>query len=307
MTELTFRALLMSKYAEKSELGEIALRLTTDPLLTGLDGAPLRDHLIREDSERKDLIWSVYNQVGVWRKIIERSPAEGPPPEITAAAELVLPDMPEAVVHGRLGEICQRRFGAFAIAYAWPAILAAASVCVRVRPEMARILVGLYVSLVGPVGTGKTQAIERANRALGVSPETVMAGSVEGLLEKIGERNGDPVLIAPDERSHMLEKAQIANATFPYVLNRAFYSDKFELTVTHRKPVRFNARLSAPNRRSPGLLSLASSTTSSATGSGLLLLPDCTIDFFSDNARPGFSTDIPLTKDWKSSFPKSQS
>jgi hypothetical protein len=166
--------------------------------------------------------------------------------ETLAEADLGVRDMPDAVLDGRLGEICGTCMKDFPLALAWPSLLAAAAALVR--PEMdGHIRSNLFVALVGPPGCGKTKAIERANALLDVKPpllESMKAGSVEGLLARLGDRGGQSVLFFPDELSHLLEKAQIPNACFPYVLNTLFYRDNETLTVAHGKKVQFNCRFS---------------------------------------------------------------
>jgi hypothetical protein len=226
-----------------SKLGDWLARQKEIPV-NGSDGKAF--HWIKENCDDSELVSLAFKSFEKTKSLMAKGDGSlgEPAPEIAGATELNLPDMEEAVLCGRLGEICQRRLKAFARAYAWPALLAAASTCVSVRSEMSRIAVNLYVALVGGVGTGKSQASERANHILGVEPETIMAGSAEGLLEKIGDRGGKPVLVAPDELSHLLEKGQIANASLPFVLNRLFYHDKVDLTVAKRKQITFSARLS---------------------------------------------------------------
>jgi hypothetical protein len=175
--------------------------------------------------------------------------ARGAKPEIPASevrsfAKIELADMAETVLCGRLGEICQTRLGDFPIAYAWPALLAAGSAQVYVPVKFGKVLVHLYVALVGPLHSGKSQAIERANYLLAVQPVDTMAGSIEGLLQKIGDRGNDGVLLFPDELLHLFEKAQLAHAAFAPVLTRLFYNTSVELTVTQRKLIAFRGRLS---------------------------------------------------------------
>ncbi len=163
-----------------------------------------------------------------------------------ATASITLPDMPEAVLDGRLGEICQRRLSDFPIAYAWPALLAAASALIH-RQEHRTIPANLYVALVGPAHSGKSSAIERANFLLDVKDpilKETKSGSAEGLLADIGDQQSQGVLLFPDELSHLLEKVQITNASFAYILNSLFYKEKQDLTIAHGKSVSFNCRLS---------------------------------------------------------------
>jgi hypothetical protein len=160
----------------------------------------------------------------------------------------LLLDMPDTVLSGRLGEICQRLMlhgGRFPLAYAWPALLTVASVFAPRHSEKQRL--NLYTALSGPVHSGKTQAIEAAQQLLGVrEPElmSVMAGSAESLMRHISDAKGAPRLFSPDELSHTLEKASIQNASFASVLSRAFYSTRFTLLMQGKQKAEFNASLS---------------------------------------------------------------
>jgi hypothetical protein len=187
-------------------------------------------------------------------EVIERQLREGldepkpikiiAPLVIMKAEELQRPDMPATVLCGKLGQWCRERLSEFPIAYAWPSLLAAASTRVTSKGDRCN----LYVCLVGDVHTGKTQAEERASLLFRLDEEGLLLGakygSAEGLLEQIGDRAGMPVLWAPDELSHVLEKAQIQGASFPYILNTMFYKDRNDLTVQHRKRINCFARLS---------------------------------------------------------------
>jgi len=165
-----------------------------------------------------------------------------------AATIVLLADMPESVLDGRLGELCQKSMlygGRFPIAYAWPALVTVASALVPRRDEKQRV--NLYTALSGPVHSGKTQAIDAAQQLLGVESPVlmnVMAGSAESLIHYMGDASGAPRLFSPDELGHMLEKAAIQNASFASVLSRAFYHTKFTLLTKERKRTEFNASLS---------------------------------------------------------------
>jgi hypothetical protein len=168
---------------------------------------------------------------------------DAPPAVITASIDL--PDMPDAVLDGRLGEICQTRMKDFPLAFSWLALVTAAGTLVRPTHNILRA--NLYTALVGEWHSGKTQSIEWANRLMDIKPpilEDLKAGSAEGFLKKVGDHNGDPILFFPDELGHLLEKSQITNASFPYVLNTAFYKDQATLTIAHGQVVNFNCRLS---------------------------------------------------------------
>src|SRR5260221_6488248 len=71
-----------------------------------------------------------------------------------------------------------------------------------------------------------------------------MAGSAEGLTRKCKDANGEPRLFSPDELGHLLEKARIENASFPYILNRAFYQTLFDVPMSKKESNLFNASLS---------------------------------------------------------------
>ncbi len=183
--------------------------------------------------------------LGVLGIKFDTTPAVVPAEKIATAEVLELPDMPESVLDGRLGELCQKRLKDFPIALGWPALMTVAGSLVR--PSMSLVRANLYTALVGPVGVGKTQAIERANHLMDIRTpilQTVKAGSAEGLLAKLGDQNGKRVLLFPDELSHLLEKAQITNASFSYILTSLFYRDEEDLTIFRGKQVKFNCRLS---------------------------------------------------------------
>jgi hypothetical protein len=160
------------------------------------------------------------------------------------ANESPIVDMGEDVLCGRLGEICERRLSRFPRAYSWPSLVLSAGVVANQKSELRS---NLQVALCGPVGTGKTTAIDHGNRTLGlVAPELVntMAGSVEGLLDKLKDAHGTARLYFPDELSHLFAKAQIEHSAFCPVLNRAFYQTQFDLTVAGRKVIPFDCSLS---------------------------------------------------------------
>jgi len=165
--------------------------------------------------------------------------------EVAKPEEITRPDMPASVLCGRLGEICRTRLTDFPVAYSWLAVLAAASVLVKPHP-MHRC--NIYVAPVGLPDSGKSEAQRRANYLFALDKQDGLLlsekfGSAEGMLEKIGDRKGDSVLWSPDELSHVLEKAQIQGASFPFILNTLFYNDRNNLTVQHRKHITFNARV----------------------------------------------------------------
>jgi TOTE conflict system, Archaeo-Eukaryotic Primase domain len=165
--------------------------------------------------------------------------------DVATPGELTRPDMPASVLDGRLGAWCRDYLGDFATAYAWPALLAAASVLVKQPKSAARC--NLFVATIGRVNSGKSQAFERACLLLQLEQRGLLidlkSGSAEGFVERVGDRKGACALWTPDELAHVLEKAQIQGASFPSILNSIFYKDQNSITVAHRKFVEFNARI----------------------------------------------------------------
>lgn len=155
---------------------------------------------------------------------------------------LTIPDMPADVLDGRLGEICQARMSGLPISYAWVSLVTVAGTMVPPSPH-ART--NLFTCNAGPIGTGKSQAIERAVGTLGLAKpqlENTLAGSFEGLSEKL-DVAGDARLLSPDELGHLLTKAKIDGASFPFVLNSAYYKDEFDVTAARGKKIHVHCRL----------------------------------------------------------------
>lgn len=158
--------------------------------------------------------------------------------------EIVLLDMPYTVLDGRLGELCATRMSAFPRAYAWHALLAVASVLV---PRVQGTRVNLYSCLVGPVHSGKTQAIQFSQDLFGVISPVVMdmmSGSAEGLTKEVGDATGEPRLFSPDELGHLLEKSKIENSSYSFILNRAYSQTGFKIRMRHGQVANFNCELS---------------------------------------------------------------
>ena len=174
--------------------------------------------------------------------------AEKPKEEpVVLAKETKVEDMPETVLDGRLGEIYQRRMSDFPRAFAWPALLTCAGALFRSQTGPLRA--NLYTALIGKWHVGKTKCIEYAQFLLEVIPPVVeegdfKPGSAEGLLTHVGDKHGEGFLYAPDELSHLFEKAQIKNASFNSILCSVFDKNRQTLTVEKQKKVSFNCRLS---------------------------------------------------------------
>ena len=154
------------------------------------------------------------------------------PQRLPETPEIYLRDMPDSVLDGRLGEICQRRMSHFPIAYSWPALLAVASALIGERAP--GVHTNLYSCLVGPVHSGKSQAIDFAVKTLGLEPPALMemmAGSAEALVREMSNAAGNPRLFSPDELGHTLEKMQIERSSFSFMFNTAFYKTKFRVLM----------------------------------------------------------------------------
>jgi hypothetical protein len=187
------------------------------------------------------------------RSVAKYEPAEtvdGSEVESVSIATVGTKDMPESVLDGWLGQICKSRMlEHFPVAYAWPALVTVASAMVPTNSATNGTRCNLYTALVGPIHSGKSEAIKHAKLLLGIqSPPLLdlLAGSAEMLTSAVAEAAGQPRLYSPDELGHLLEKAQIQNSSFVYVLNRAFYETGFKVRSMEkkRKEVSFNAILS---------------------------------------------------------------
>jgi len=175
------------------------------------------------------------------QRIIETSAEQ----KAHAPEEVTLRDLPATALDGRLGEICQTRLGHFPLAYSWPAVLAVASaLCSEREPG---VHMNLFVALVGPVHSGKSQAINYATQALGLERPTLMdcaAGSAEALIRETAGAAGNPRLFSPDELGHTLEKMKIEHSSFSFVLNTAFYKSNFPVLMGKKERREFDCHLS---------------------------------------------------------------
>lgn len=167
---------------------------------------------------------------------------------------LQIEDMPDAVLSGRLGEVVQKRMSIFPIAYSWLSLVAQAGVFVPSNGPLSW-RPNIFYSPVGPSGSGKTEALKYAQYLLGLRSDTddsfkhrylldVMPSSGEGLLDFIGDVNGDPRIVNPEEMSFLLERAALEGSSLPQMLDRSFNQTAFHLTKTRtRKEVFFNCRM----------------------------------------------------------------
>src|SRR5262245_58946771 len=148
-----------------------------------------------------------------------------------AASEplLIRTDIPEDVLDGRLGEICQSRLRHFPLAYSWGALVTAAGALI---PRCDRpIRTNLYWCPAGPRGTGKSQCTDTVFHLVGLDNSPVLLeakfGSAEALIEKLQDIGPAALrLVNVDELGHLTAKAAIDRSSFPYVLNTAYYRDQ---------------------------------------------------------------------------------
>lgn len=169
-------------------------------------------------------------------------------------------DMSLAVMNGRLGELCdQRLLKYFPVSYAWTSLISVASVMVPkivVGPGSYLTeddsMVNSFTGLVGPVHSGKSQAILWAKKLLGISESNytdVKAGSSEGLLKKLSKMReagklSENVLVDLDEWAHLFAKAGIENSSFTTFMHSAFYKRRQNLVLARGKEAGLDCALS---------------------------------------------------------------
>lgn len=204
---------------------------------------------------------------GQWNGLVLNQKPDAPDGEPIEVVEVFDPktaqswqatDMSRAVMNGRLGEICaERMLKYFPVAYAWPALIAVAGAMVpQIQQEgsftQQSNMVNSYTALVGPVHSGKSQAIHWATRIIGL-PETnysdIKAGSSEALLKKLAKMRttgkvNESLLIDLDEWSHFFSKAGIENSSFTSFLHTAFYKRRQNIVAGRGKELELDCALS---------------------------------------------------------------
>jgi hypothetical protein len=176
--------------------------------------------------------------------------------DIKEAAVITSDDMPLECLDGWLGEVCRSRMlKDYPAAYAWPALLTAASVLVNkeLLPQGTRA--NVFTGLIGPVGSGKTCVFNEAFRLLNLKDNPraaevadtevvrLKSGSGEGMAQKIGDQNGASKLVFVDELEHLMKKINIKGSTFANTLDDVYTTDSNRVTVEHRKEILFDVRL----------------------------------------------------------------
>lgn len=137
------------------------------------------------------------------------------------------PPFPEDCMYGWLGD--KAKALGTPLGFSYPAMLAVGAV---LTPPVPNIRSNMYVSLIGGIGTGKSQSIERAITTIAwQQPEMVnwsVPGSDVGLYKMFHHDEAYPkaVLLAQDELKNMIEsKMGIKGAALPYVLCQLWNKD----------------------------------------------------------------------------------
>lgn len=222
------------KNAPKADIGKLAE--FAGELVNELkkDAISKRSDVAKTIAEAEAALGSLEKKTEIVQKILA-----APLPEVH------LKDMSETCLVGRLGEICDTRMSDLPRAYAWPALLAAASALLDEQNSAPPPM--LFVALIGPVHSGKSQAIERAVRLLGLEKPQLMrtySGGAEQLVRRLDDAQGNPRLLWIDELAHLFKKQQIDRAVFAQILNDAFYNSSFEVLAGHKQRYDVNVKLS---------------------------------------------------------------
>lgn len=185
-------------------------------------------------------------EIGKQKRAWSPSPASSKIQQETTSA-VVRADMPETVLDGRLGEICQLHLRQFPLAYSWGALTTTAGILI---PRGAGPLrTNLYWCPVGPKGSGKSKSVETVFRLLDMWPSHPLLlkakyGSAEGLIEKLADiEPGGVRLVDVDELAHLLAKAAIDRSSFPFILNSAYYED-VQTGGSKGRPFQLDCRIS---------------------------------------------------------------
>jgi hypothetical protein len=235
---------VMDARARKAILGLKSPEDVTGPLSWKPVVLTLRDPDIEERLQRccKQVVTVEQGKDGTWSldKVHDAVKL------LIAEKKVSINDMPEDVLDGWLGRLCKERMGAFPIAFAWPALLSAASVLVPHSSNPSN-RTNVFAALIGGKGTGKTSAFDYAIKLLDIKSPPLMklkAGSGEGLTKEIGDVGGSSRLYFTDELAHLLLKMQIQGSAFATILNTIFYEDQQDLVLARNARVNFNCRLS---------------------------------------------------------------
>lgn len=173
-----------------------------------------------------------------------------------------IPDMPETVLDGRLGELAEKLVHgepAYPRAYAYPSLLTVGSAMYpagiaelpqgnHIYASGPRQQTNLYTALIGAIHSGKSQAITAALQMLGIPANKyseVKSGSPEALTTHLSKQTlGSKILIDLDEWEHLLRKAGIEGSTFYTLLNSGFYKNSIDLVVAKGKHRQINCEIS---------------------------------------------------------------
>lgn len=200
----------------------------------------------REDYRQRTIASAIEVTPKVWTPAAQGNQAIDGQIVLAERKTIEIRDMPDGVLDGRLGELCQKRLLRLSpLSYAWTALVAVAGTLAH---QDSTLRTNVFAALVGPPQSGKSTTIDNATTSLGLdqnSPEleTSMAGSAEGLLRKIGDNNGCAKLYCPDELSHLFAKAQIERASFAPIVQRCFYHTSFDMVIAKGQQFPVNCSL----------------------------------------------------------------
>jgi hypothetical protein len=185
------------------------------------------------------------------RIMVQKVGEESKKPE--PVVELVNHIPSSAFTSTRLSDIYMEIFepNEWPLQFALPALVTAASVVVppQPRPESGMLIgedpmVTLFTGLIAEVNAGKSQMMNWASRAVGIRPEDGTLGthyyegkwgSGEQMLMAVQKKQSTftnkSVMLVSDELSHLFAKAMIEGASFPKVLDSAFYARHHNFTL----------------------------------------------------------------------------
>ncbi len=218
----------IEKWSKKEDA--ITRQVTAQPVVMG--GVPLGQHTAQAPTENQSM---------------ESEPIN--PPDVIVPNSLDY--LPSTVLaSSRLSDIYLEYFEPhdWPLALALPALVTAASVVVPELPRNNFVLraddtmTNLYTALIGDINVGKTKVIEWAASAIGIYEAPSGSHYIEGkwgsgeqLLKSLWKKQttftNKSVLITPDEWAHLFAKANIPDASFPTLLNTAFYKRNHFFTL----------------------------------------------------------------------------
>jgi hypothetical protein len=143
---------------------------------------------------------------------------------VTHVPEDATPPFPEDALYGWCGYRA-KELGT-PIGYNYPAMLAVASL---MCPSVSGTRSSLYVANIGPIGSAKTEAINRARKTIAWENDKMIVDGVPGSdrgLYKLLADTGESCLLVCDELINLMSKLKIEGSTLSAVLNTLWNHDK---------------------------------------------------------------------------------